>query len=46
MGETYFGKIPVFFYDLNLILTAFSYFILQQLIIKSQQHETNLMKAL
>jgi uncharacterized membrane protein len=46
MGETHFGKIPVFFYALNLIFTAISYFILQQVIIKSWKHETQLMTAL
>lgn len=36
----------MYFYVLTLIFTAFSYFILHQVITKSWQHETNLMKAL
>lgn len=46
MGETHFGKIPVFLYALNLVLTAISYLILQQVIMKSWRYETHLIAAL
>ena len=46
MGETHFDKIPVFLYALNFVFTGAAYYILQQTIIASWQHETSLMTAL
>lgn len=46
MGETHFDKIPVFLYALNFVFTGTAYYILQQSIISSWKHETNLMTAL
>lgn len=46
MGETHFEKIPVFIYALNLVLVAISYFLLQQVIMKSWLYETHLIIAL
>lgn len=46
LGETHFEKIPVFVYSLNLILTAISYFALQQIVMKSWKHESKMEVAL
>jgi uncharacterized membrane protein len=46
MGATHFDKIPVLLYALNFMFTGVAYYILQQNIITSWQHETRLMEAL
>lgn len=46
LGESHFEKIPVFIYSLNLLLIALSYFLLQQIIMRTWKHETKLAIAL
>ncbi len=45
LGENHFEKIPTFLYGLNLLAAAFSYFILQNVIIASQGEDSMLKKA-
>lgn len=45
MGENHFGKWPVVLYGADLISAAISYFILSQVIIKSQGSNSELAKA-
>lgn len=46
MGETHFGPVPVFLYAANLLLCAASYYLLQQVIMRTWRHETALREAL
>lgn len=46
MGDTHFGPVPVFLYAANLLLCAVSYYLLQQVIMRSWRHETALREAL
>lgn len=46
MGETNFDNIPVFIYSINLLISAITYFYLQQIIIRTWVHESKLMYAL
>ncbi|MGE5355018.1 MAG: TMEM175 family protein [Deltaproteobacteria bacterium] len=46
MGENHFENIPVAVYGLNLLLSAISYFILQQVIMADAGHSNRMLDAL
>ena len=46
MGENHFAPIPTLFYGLNLLLASIAYYILQQVIIRSQGSGSILKKAI